>query len=396
MKRGERGLIPGLFLLLFLQLSLPAWATNLSGINRHILALTPLMTDPLSLSPTMEKGVLMILLEGAEIPGRERLYFADGTSVPPTFFQELKKNMALDQIPQEIRLVPALVVRPTLSRELPTEEALFKSPQEARERAIDLNISTAIPPGTPLVIAHTSRDGLWAFILSTYNPGWVPIQDLVTTTWEEMRAYATHTPFAVITVAHCPVFSSPWQGIPIFTLPMGTRVPLVGSRKGFYRILLPVASGPRTWKEFYIPIRLASRGYLPFQENTLVEQAYSFLGEPYSWGGKNGVDCSLLVREVFATTGILLPRNSAQQAQVGTTIWRPSWGEDVKRVLEKAPLGRTLIFLPKHVMILAGKAGGEFQVLHSLYSWQGEKVERVVFTPLEPFLKRIVRITTIP
>jgi len=387
----------GLFLLFCLFQPLPrVTATELDQINNHIRALTPLMTDPLALPPTMDRGVLMIFLKSITLQTQKNLFFGEGTPVPNSFYQAMKKKMALDDIPQEVRLTPALVVRPTLSRCLPTEEHLFRSPQEAREGAIDVNLSTTVPPGTPLVVAHTTRDGSWAFTLSTYNPGWIPDKDLVTTTWEDLKAYATHTPFAVVTVAHCPVFDSPLKDTSIFTLPMGTRVPLVGSRKGLFKILLPVSSGPRTWKEFYIPSRLASRGYLPFREDILMEEAYNFLGEPYSWGGKDGVDCSLLVREVFATTGITLPRNSSQQLQTGSLLWTPGSKESLDQILRKAPIGRTLIFLKGHVMIYAGRRKKNFEVLHSLYSWQEKRVERVVITPLKPFEKSVIRIITLP
>ncbi len=395
MKKRRRGLSTGLFLLLFFFFhTLPARGIDLARLNRHILTLTPLMTDPLSLPSSIDRDIIMIFAGSLKLP--QDLYFRDGTPVPPSFFKNLEENMALEKMPQEVTLTPALVTQPTLARCLPTEEALFKSPQEAKEGDIDVNLSTSIPPGTPLVVVHTTRDSQWALTLSTYNPGWVPVRDLVTTTWEDMRAYATYTPFAVITVAHCPVFSSILKGVPIFTLPMGTRVPLVGSKRGLFKILLPVAGGPRTWKEFYIPRRLANRGYLPFREETLTEQAYGFLGEPYSWGGKDGVDCSLLVREVFATTGVILPRNSFQQARVGTIIWTPESREDLDQALWNTPKGRTLIFLKGHVMIYMGRENGEPQGLHSLYSWQGEKVERVVLTPLEPFKEKIVRVITIP
>ena len=47
-----------------------------------------------------------------------------------------------------------------------------------------------------------------------------------------------------------------------------------------------------------------------------------FIGSPYQWGGVTpwGVDCSGLVQTTFAARGLALPRDSAQQATVGTSV----------------------------------------------------------------------------
>jgi gamma-D-glutamyl-L-lysine dipeptidyl-peptidase len=47
-----------------------------------------------------------------------------------------------------------------------------------------------------------------------------------------------------------------------------------------------------------------------------------FLGSPYQWGGVTpwGVDCSGLVQTTFAARGIVLPRDSAQQAGHGASV----------------------------------------------------------------------------
>jgi gamma-D-glutamyl-L-lysine dipeptidyl-peptidase len=47
-----------------------------------------------------------------------------------------------------------------------------------------------------------------------------------------------------------------------------------------------------------------------------------FLGSPYQWGGVTpwGVDCSGLVQTTFAARGVVLPRDSAQQATQGTPV----------------------------------------------------------------------------
>ena len=54
----------------------------------------------------------------------------------------------------------------------------------------------------------------------------------------------------------------------------------------------------------------------------LEEIALSFLNSPYLWGGKTkfGTDCSGFVQSVFKIHGKILPRDSYQQALIGTEV----------------------------------------------------------------------------
>jgi gamma-D-glutamyl-L-lysine dipeptidyl-peptidase len=62
---------------------------------------------------------------------------------------------------------------------------------------------------------------------------------------------------------------------------------------------------------------------------TALATAHRLMGTPYLWGGRSseGIDCSGLVQTSFRTVGISLPRDSNQQALVGTltgTRWHRS------------------------------------------------------------------------
>ena len=54
----------------------------------------------------------------------------------------------------------------------------------------------------------------------------------------------------------------------------------------------------------------------------LFEIAEIYINTPYLWGGKSifGIDCSGLVQNVFKVCGVDLPRDAAQQMNVGETI----------------------------------------------------------------------------
>ena len=58
-------------------------------------------------------------------------------------------------------------------------------------------------------------------------------------------------------------------------------------------------------------------------EDVLAE-ARAYLGAPYEWGGmtERGIDCSGLVHMAFRRLGILVPRDSHDQAQAGEPVAR--------------------------------------------------------------------------
>lgn len=60
----------------------------------------------------------------------------------------------------------------------------------------------------------------------------------------------------------------------------------------------------------------------PPQAGRVLDVAYSMLGVPYLWGGSTpkAIDCSGLTQLAFFDSGLLLPRNASQQANIGEEL----------------------------------------------------------------------------
>jgi cell wall-associated NlpC family hydrolase len=60
-----------------------------------------------------------------------------------------------------------------------------------------------------------------------------------------------------------------------------------------------------------------------------VEEARSYLGAPYEWGGmtERGIDCSGLVHMAYRRLGRLVPRDAEQQEAAGRPVAEPRRGD---------------------------------------------------------------------
>jgi cell wall-associated NlpC family hydrolase len=67
----------------------------------------------------------------------------------------------------------------------------------------------------------------------------------------------------------------------------------------------------------------------PAHEGDPVEEAGSFLGAPYLWGGmtERGIDCSGLVHMAWRRLGRLVPRDAVDQEAAGTPVDPPRRGD---------------------------------------------------------------------
>jgi hypothetical protein len=73
-------------------------------------------------------------------------------------------------------------------------------------------------------------------------------------------------------------------------------------------------------EEMYLFEGLTTQGFT--EKKYLIENALMYLNTPYLWGGRSplGIDCSGFIQMVYRLQGIKLPRDTYQQAEVGTTL----------------------------------------------------------------------------
>lgn len=107
-----------------------------------------------------------------------------------------------------------------------------------------------------------------------------------------------------------------------------------------------------------------------FTRENLLRVAFSYLDEPYGWGGyEDGRDCSRFIMDLFAHFGLELPRHSGVQQHAGTYSIDVSGLEEAQkqRALDLANEdGVALLHLNGHIMLYLGRDdAGEPLALHS-------------------------------
>jgi len=156
----------------------------------------------------------------------------------------------------------------------------------------------------------TGRDGDW-FRVSTYlddYEGWIhsgyvlPVDDSAAEEWRSSANGWSEGAMVRLGGSH-------------MSLPLRARVALVGDG-----VRLPTGALGRIVSGC---VRNMDDAVAAARAKAPERWAYEyFIGSPYQWGGVTpwGVDCSGLVQTTFAARGVVLPRDSAQQATVGASV----------------------------------------------------------------------------
>ena len=367
--------------------------------------------------------ILSFLKEDWENFGRseEVRYGKNGAPLRDFFWDKLKNDLHQELLQETCRMLFALVVKRADIRVFPTDEPAMSAPNQ---HEFDLFQQSSISPGSPVGIYTFNQDKKWAYIQTQFIRGWIHTHDLgIAKEKSEIADYAEAKDRLVVTGNVVTVFGDPSLRQPVFTAQMGDSFPLLGVPGGskgpqsFYVIQIGGRddNGPLILRKGYIHANEdVHQGFLSYTQENVARQAFKMLHHPYGWGDRlGGRDCSRFIMDLFRTFGILMPRNSKEQALVGMDLGSVEEKnvQEKRKILDQSIALATTVRLPGHIMLYLGKDQGKHYVIHSIWGIQKsgkegsalQKIGKVVVTdlslgekgPNRSLLERITRIRII-
>ncbi len=381
---------------------------EIEGLNGIIFAQNGQMAD-LDTFPGVVPGASLrewLLHDPLPLRGAKR-FNSRGKKLKDEFFDGLFEDMNLDGVNEENEVRLCVLFERADVKAFPTDEPVLISPGK---KGFDAFQYMSIYPPERAALLHLSRDGRWGFFQTPILRGWIRLDKVAFV--DESREGEAAQDFLVVTGSKVKIFGdSLFKGV-LGTVPMGARLYLkkASGPKVPYVVRFPKDdNGALKWTDGYIKKGAdVSEGFLPYTRRNVIAQAFKMLGEEYGWGGKDGKrDCSEFIKDLFASMGIKLPRNSSDQRAIGDV--RADWyypEEEIEGALSNAEPGITLIGFKGHVMLYIGERDKRPYVIHQVYGYADRKfkvINRVAVTDLNlgrrskagPLKKRIKSINEI-
>ncbi len=297
-------------------------------------------------------------------------YFFNKQIIPQSWFEKGVENAnisALGTVNQK-----ALVVKNTLVKNFPTQDAILKNPfKEGEGIPFDYAIDSVLNSGSAVLISHFTKDRRYAFLRYEGGFGFVEREALEFFNEKRAKIYENLN-FITPLFERMPVFTENESFF--FETRVGAIYPYYKSDENFYY-------GKIGQHKYKIAKDKAAIFPLEFSDANLKHQLSKLLNLPYGWGGYGFErDCSLLTRDLFAPFGIYMPRNSLAQNNAFTHFDISFLSKDQKKELLKkfAKPYLTLLYLKGHIMLYAGSFEGKELAIHSIWGLRKSESKRLL------------------
>jgi hypothetical protein len=243
--------------------------------------------------------------------------------------------------------------------------------------------NSALDVGTPLVVLHQTKDGQWLYGKTQLSEGWVQSRDVAMTDLNGIKPYGSSDRFVVVVAPKADVFLDRELTRYDDYVRMGAVLPLSKEDGNIVEVRIPTRDlqGALVEVSGYLRKQDISVDFLPYTPRNIIDQAFKMLNSPYGWGDMYGEqDCSRFIQEVFSTVGIVMPRNSKQQSQIGILAidfsGKESLGAKLAMLEQKAAAGVTTLYMKGHIMLYLGWVEGRPYAIHASWGYR-EKCSRV-------------------
>ncbi len=312
----------------------------------------------------------------------------EGEIVPSGIRGDIVDN-ATAILDQDIAEKFGIVTRRTHLRALPTD---FISCDEYIDN--DRLQLTSVSLGTPFVVLARSRDTSWLFVQTPGYRGWLKANDSAATESRlSVQNFYRSSNFLLATGSRVEIEPDPFElnSSGLF-LQMGDKLPLEDPEEsenlhaqgpfGCFTVKIPARErlGSLSFRKGLVRMSEDVRiGNLKLTGREILNQAFKMLGERYGWGGLyNRRDCSRFVQDIFASFGLVLPRDAWAQEMLGSKnkILFEGNSEERKVQLRSLRPGNPL-YMPGHTLIYLGQDNGRFFAIHDGAGYKDSKGKKI-------------------
>lgn len=222
---------------------------------------------------------------------------------------------------------------------------------------------SAIWAGTPLYVFSVSKDKAWSLVLTPDGYfAWVKSNDIAYVSHAFIHQWQSAAQHNLIAITKTETSIVDDQQQFQFTAYIGSVFPMMTHSDQQTAILIPVKNknNQAVIKTGFINTNASSIIPLTASPKNLVKIINQLKNRPYGWGGAFFFnDCSQEMKSLFTPFGIWLPRNSAQQAQLSSTLdlSKNNIDERINLLKEKGHPLMTIIYIGGHVMLYVGDKG---------------------------------------
>jgi hypothetical protein len=285
-------------------------------------------------------------------------------------------NMNIPGVPENIVPKYGILVKQTLNRAVPTNQAGYGNPRSW----LDGFQSTSLDLAMPVAILHASKDRTWLYVRSEIAFGWVPAENVAIGSAQELQQYDDSKNILVTLEYNVPVHGDRNFETFIVNLFIGSKVKLIKNSASGYTVLIPFRKpdGSFTTVEGWIKKNAkVSVGYQPFTQRNVISTMFNMLYRPYAWADSDHeYDCCGTVRVVLRTFGIKTGRWTSFELHSTphvTAFNRKTATEKKYELLKGREPGITLVGNNGHICMYLGEVEGRHYVIHQGgYSYKGE------------------------
>ena len=303
------------------------------------------------------------------------LYHISCAKAGNVFYKSIEQNMNLETVPEEVRVRFGFITNYANQRILPTKEGLYGKPNDID---FDELQNSGLDIGTPVAITHMSLDNKWWYTESPLSAGWVEADKIAFCELKELEVFQRDYKPVVVTDAKADIYLDLELKEYYGYIRMGATLAFGGNTDSqIVEVVVPLRedSGEVSFRKCYMRKESVREGYLPYTARNIIQQAFELLNEPYGWGDMRGEqDCSRFIQQIFATTGIHLPRNSADQGKAGLLIAefdKTACEEEKIEILKTKGIGGlTLLYLKGHIMLFLGMIDEAPYAIHATWAYR--------------------------